>query len=731
MEQITGSVEDIRFRNDENGYTVLTLDMDGEPVTVAGNLPPVTPGDYLELDGEFTVHPRFGTQFKAERASVKQPHTVYGIVKFLGSGLIEGVGEKTAARIVDRFGTAALDVIENSPEKLATIKGISIAKARKISAGYETLYRQREAVMFLAGYGISVNLAMKLYSIYGAATVSTVKSNPYVLIEDVSGVGFLTADKIAQSLGIDKMSEFRMRAGLLHALKTACEKEGNTYLPREKLMEDAERLLGEYDEDVLERALEDLIIARKVVVPFEGAVMGEYYYRTERAVAVKLVKRVDGDGVVAPDISNVIDRFESINGITLHPTQREAVENAVGSGASVITGGPGTGKTTIINCILFVLDALGETATLLAPTGRAAKRITEGCGRDASTIHRALLSMTEGEKFDTSAVIVDEFSMVDIFLFKMLLDKMADETKLIMVGDADQLPSVGSGNVLRDIISSGLVPVTRLGFVYRQASTSLIAVSAHEINAGRMPDLTARDGDFFFFRMRSAQETADMTVELATKRIQSFCGIDPSRIQVIAALKNGVCGVNSLNARLQAALNGDSKRRVTIGEITFAEGDRVMHTVNNYDIEFMRGSMSGKGVFNGDIGLVKHVFETGELQVEFEDGRLVTYTGDTRKQLILSYAVTVHKSQGCEFDAVVMPVVGGAPVIMTRNLLYTAITRAKKMAVLVGDEYNIKRMVDNNYVAERFSALTVFIADAVNGMRKLYGNQNTSDGDIS
>ncbi len=723
MERITGSVEEIRFRNDENGWTALMLDMDGEPVTVAGNLPPVTPGDYLELEGEFVIHPRFGTQFKAERASVKQPHTVYGIIKFLGSGLIEGVGEKTAARIVDRFGTETIDIIEKSPEKLASIKGISLNKAKKIAEGYETLYRQREAVMFLASYGISVNLAMKLYAIYGSATVTTVKTNPYVLVEDVGGVGFLTADRIAQSLGIDKMSEFRMGAGLVHALKSACEKEGNTYLPRDRLMDEAKRILVEFDGDMLECALDSLIISRKAVVPFDGAVMGEHYYRTERAVGIKLVRRVDGDGVIATDISAVIDRFEKVNGIALHPTQREAVENAIASGASVITGGPGTGKTTIINCILFVLDSLGLSATLLAPTGRAAKRITEGCGREASTIHRALLSFAEGEKFDTSAVIVDEFSMVDIFLFKMLLDKLSDETKLIVVGDADQLPSVGSGNVLRDLIESKLVPVTKLGFVYRQAQTSLIALAAHEINDGRMPDLTSRDGDFFFFRMRSAQETADMTVELATKRITDFCGIEPHRIQVIAALKNGVCGVNSLNTRLQATLNGSSLKRVTLGDITFAEGDRVMHTVNNYDLEFMRGSISGKGVFNGDIGIVVHVFDTGEIQVEFEDGRLVTYTGDTRRQLILSYAVTVHKSQGCEFDAVVMPVVGGAPVIMTRNLLYTAITRAKKMAVLVGDEYYIKRMVDNNYVADRFSALKVFIADAKNDMRKLYGTE--------
>ena len=714
MEKLTGSVEDIRFRNDENGYTVLVLDSDGDPVTVTGMLPPVTPGDCLELEGEFMIHPKFGAQFKAARASVAQPHTVYGIVKFLGSGLIKGVGEKTAARIVDRFGTDAIDVIENTPERLAEIRGINANKAKSIAEDFKALKNQREAIMFLASYGVSVNLALKLYSVYGAATADTV--------EDINGVGFITADKIAQSIGIDPLSLFRMRAGILYSLKSACEKEGNTYMPREKLMDEARKTLQTYDEGLLEKALDDLLVARKIVIPFDGAVMGEAYYRTEHAAAVRMVKRVDGAGIVPVDISGVIDRFEKTYDLTLHDAQREAVINAVTSGASVITGGPGTGKTTIINCILFVLDYLSMSATLLAPTGRAAKRITEGCGREASTIHRALMSVEDGAKFTTSAVIVDEFSMVDIFLFKMLLDKMSDATKLIVVGDSDQLPSVGAGNVLRDLINSGLVPVTRLSFIYRQSQTGRIAFNAHEINAGRMPDLAARDGDFFFFPMRSPQSTADMTVELATSRITSRFGIEPSRIQVIAALKNGVSGVNSLNTRLQAALNGASKKRVDMGDYAIAEGDRVMHTVNNYDIEWTRGGITGNGVFNGDIGVVDKVFETGEIEVEFEDGRRVMYAGENKRQLILSYAVTVHKSQGCEFDAIVMPVVSGAPVIMTRNLLYTAITRAKKLAVLVGDEYNVKRMVENNYVAERFSALNVFIADAKNDMARLYGD---------
>jgi len=721
LERLTGSVEELRFRNDENGWTVLVIDAEGQPVTVAGSMPPVTPGDFLELDGEFVIHPRFGTQFKAERVSVAQPKTAYGIIKFLSSGLIEGVGEKTAARIVEKFGTDAIEVLEKSPLRLAEIKGISVAKAKAIGEQFDSMRAERDALMFLAGFGITVNLAMKLYAIYGAATAETVKSNPYVLVEDVSGIGFLTADKIAQSMGIDPMSVFRIRAGILYALKSACEREGNTYLPHAALIEEAGRLLQIDDAAAIERVLDMLRLERKIVYPFDGAVMDEYYYRTENGIAVKLVKRVDDAGAVVSGIDDTIDRFEKTAGIKLHATQREAVIKAVSSGVSVITGGPGTGKTTIINCILFVLDALGASALLLAPTGRAAKRITEGCGREASTMHRALMALEDGEKFTSGAVIVDEFSMVDIFLFKMLMEALNDTAKLIIVGDSDQLPSVGAGNVLRDLIKSGLVPVTRLGFVYRQSQTSRIAVSAHAINAGQMPELSAKDGDFFFFKRRTPQDVSDMTVELATKRITDFCGIEPSKIQVIAALKNGVAGVNSLNSRLQAALNPKSGDSVTVGDITFYTGDRVMHIVNNYELEWTRGGQSGKGVFNGDIGCVTFISKAGDMEVEFEDGRRAQYAADNRRQLILSYAVTVHKSQGCEFDAVVMPVVGGSPVIMTRNLLYTAITRAKKMAVLVGDEYNVKRMVENNYVAERYSALGKFIDSAKAGMRKLYG----------
>ncbi|MDE7463663.1 MAG: ATP-dependent RecD-like DNA helicase, partial [Clostridiales bacterium] len=707
-------------------YTVLVVETeDGAPVIVVGNLPPVTPGDSLELDGEFTIHPKFGAQFKAARASIAPPATPYGIIKFLSSGLIDGCGEKTAARIVEKFGAKTVEIFEKHPERLAEVKGISKAKAEKMAEAFEAQRYRRDAVMFLTGYGITVNLALKLCDIYGAATVSTVKNNPYLLVEDVDGVGFLTADKIARSLGIAENSPFRIRAGVLYSLNNACEKEGNTFLPRDGLVERTVKLLGSADEDAVQNAIEQLRVERKLVVPFDGAVMGEMYYRTEKAAAVKIVKRVDGAGETLADVSELIDRFEKINSIKLHPAQREGVVNAVSHGVSVITGGPGTGKTTIINCILFILDALGSKSLLLAPTGRAAKRITDGCGRDAFTIHRALMSLEDGEKFGENAVIVDEFSMVDIFLFRNLLEAINDGARLIVVGDADQLPSVGSGNVLRDLIASGLAPVTRLSYIYRQSATSRIAVSAHDINEGRVPDLGARDGDFFFFPIKSPEAISDMTVELATERITSKFGIDPARIQVIAALKNGVAGVNNLNARLQKALNGGAgsgKKHIEIGDVTFCEGDRVMHTVNNYDLEWTRGAHEGRGVFNGDIGVVATIMATGEIEVEFEDGRRTLYVGDTRRQLILSYAVTVHKSQGCEFDAIVMPIVGGAPVIMTRNLLYTAITRAKKLAVLVGDDYHVRRMVDNNYVAERFSALSQFIDDAKAGMRKLFNS---------
>lgn len=723
MERISGAVEEVIFRNDENGYTVLVIETDdGEPVTAVGSFPSVTPGDTLQLEGEFKIHPRFGTQFKTIKASIAPPVTPLGIIKFLSSGLIPGCGEKTAVRIVEHFGKSTAEILEKYPSRLSEVKGISPKKARTIGDAYAELAVQRSTVMFLSGYGITVNLALKLYEIYGASTIDTVKNNPYILVEDVNGVGFITADRIARSLGIAEDSPCRIRAGVLHSLTSACEKGGNTYLPHSVLVSEAIKLLGERTEEI-NTAIENLRTERRLVVPFDDAVMAESYYRTERSAAVKLVKRVDEASDNFNDVTKLIDIFEKTYDIKLHEAQREAVLNAISSGVSVITGGPGTGKTTIINCILFVLDSIGMSALLLAPTGRAAKRITEGCDRPASTIHRALMGLERGEKFSQNAVIVDEFSMVDIFLFNMLLDGVNNNAKLVIVGDADQLPSVGAGNVLRDLIASKLVPVTRLSYIYRQSQTSRIAISAHEINEGKVPDLTAKDGDFFFFKMKSPEATADMAVELATTRITGFCGIEPSKIQVIAALKNGIAGVNNLNTRLQKQLNGEQSKSVTVGDVTFCEGDRVMHTLNNYDLEWRRVATEGKGVFNGDIGVVAELTETGEIIVEFEDGRRAVYAGDTRKQLILSYAITVHKSQGCEFDAVVMPVVGGAPVIMTRNLLYTAITRAKKMVVLVGDDYYVERMVKNNYVAERYSALQYFIAEAKDDMRKLYSTQ--------
>lgn len=724
---IDGTVEDIRFRNDESGWTVAVLDCGGEPITVTGKMPKVSPGDTVSAEGELVIHPQFGTQFKIISANVSTPKNEYGIVKFLASGLLPYCGEKTAAKLVDKFGENTLTIMENSPETVAkSIKGITLKKAQAMRDVLADLSCQRETITFLANYAVSVNLALKLYELYGENTIETVKRNPYILIEDVDGVGFVTADKIAQSMGIEADSDFRIRAGITYALKSTCDKDGNTYLPEEELLPRVKQLLQVSDDDKIAAALDSLRIDRRVVC-VDGNVMLKRLYRAEKTAATELVKIVDKSNMLAVDVAPLVERYQTINSIRLNDAQQTAVKNAICSGVSIITGGPGTGKTTIIKCILYVLDTLGLKPLLLAPTGRAAKRITESCGKDAFTIHRALSAVNDASCFEENAVIVDEFSMVDIFLFKRLLDALSDESKLIVVGDADQLPSVGAGNVLRDLIDSGAVPVTRLEYIYRQGNESMITFNAHEINAGRMPKLNLKDGDFYFFKQRDAKSVADMTVELATSRITRFCGIEPSRIQVVGALKNGEAGVKALNVRLQKSLNGAATEYAEVGDDKFYKGDRVMHVVNNYDLAWTREGLTGKGVFNGDIGVVAAVRADGDIEVEFEDGRHVIYQNAMRRELILSYAITVHKSQGCEFDAIVMPIVSGAPLIMTRNLLYTAITRAKKLAVLVGDEFNIKRMVENNYVATRYSLLKEFIAKTKVGFSLLYGDGETAD----
>ncbi len=732
--EIKGSIDEIRFRNEENGYTIAVLDVEGEPLIAVGTFPPLSEGEYVSLEGEYVLHPKFGKQFKAVKIVSGQPDSADGIIRYLGSGLIKGVGPKTALMLVNAFGARTLEVIESMPLMMSKIKGISRKKAEEISSEYIKIKDMKEAVMYLQSRNISLSLSLKIYKTYGEQTVAAVKSNPYRLIEEIDGVGFLTADKIAAEVGIARDSNFRISAGIIYSLMHSGERNGNTFLPAEMIVTEASALLEIEPEKISER-IEELMISGKLRKFSDGESEGYALtatFRAEKAAAAKLIALKEEANRIYVSCGEEISQFETLKNIKLHHHQKDAVESAILNGVSVITGGPGTGKTTIIKCILSILDSHKLTYTLMAPTGRAAKRLSETTGRDASTIHRALMltpgSNYGGEILSTDAVIVDEFSMVDIFLFNSLLQNLRTGTKLIIVGDKDQLPSVGAGNVLADIMSSGSVPVANLTEVYRQGEESLITLNAHAINRGEMPLLSNGSGDFFFIREKDPARIATLTSDLAAERIPKYINSDPSKIQILSPIKNGLCGTNNLNSVMQQRLNGQAGDEIMTEGFKFKKGDRVMHTANNYSLSWKKlsafGSYEGEGVFNGDLGYIEDIRpEIGEIDVFFEDGRLATYTPDIRNQLILAYAITIHKSQGSEFDGCIIPVYGGNPMIMTRNLLYTAITRAKKIVVLVGEEYNIKRMVDNNYIAKRYSMLKTFISESAVKFGILYAEQ--------
>ncbi len=726
---VSGTIENIIYRNSENGYTVLELYSRGESFTVSGKFPIVGKGEELELEGEFKVNPKYGEQFVADNVKVNRPTDATAIERYLSCGLIPGVGEATARNIVKHFGDKTLDIIEESPKMLAGIKGISIKKANEIHLAYSEIKKMQQAVMFLQKYDITISMAVKIYGKYKNKTEEVLSSNPYRLIEDIDGIGFKTADKIALKLGVTADSPKRIRAGVVFALNEIAEKQGSTLAIVPNVVAGACEVL-ELDEgssELVESAIADLEITGTVKrIEFNGepALAISKYYSMEKYIAQKLCNLIGSDAAHKLGSDEDIKQFEELSQITLHENQKQAILAGTSEGVVVITGGPGTGKTTIVKGILKIFKNQKMKCLLCAPTGRAAKRLEEQTGESASTIHRALEAnfakagrgfvRNENNPLEADVVIVDEVSMLDVFLMSSLLKALPFGTRLILVGDKDQLPSVGAGNVLADIIESQMFKVVELTQIYRQSEDSMINFNAHKINNSEMPDLSVKSSDFFYSATSEPEAVANEIVSLICERMPKyFSDISSDDIQVIAPMKAGLAGTNNLNELIQAKLNPESsaKNEIVLNKRVFREGDRVMQIVNNYDREWEKisgfgNAVYGEGVFNGDMGKIDEIItEINEVYVTFDDGRRAAYSYAELDEIVLSYAITIHKSQGSEFPVVIIPIMGGSPLLMNKNLLYTAVTRAKKVVVLIGKRSNIFYMISNKYSATRNTML--------------------------
>ena len=724
MSKFEGTVEDIVFRNDQNGWTVASIKLDGDRkrITAVGVMPFLSTGEHAIFDGELTDHKDYGRQIKVQSYEATRPETKSGVERFLASGLIKGVGPATARQIVDYFGKRALDVLESEPERLTEVPGIGPKRAAMIAESFAQHNDMRNTLIFLQNYGLSPNLSMKIYRAFGDMTESVLRSNPYRLVDEIDGVGFRIADDIAMSLGFGRESEFRLRSGIKYVLNEAANSAGHVYLPRPMLLAQAARVLNA-EEALVDGVMRGLVLQGDLIAETVGEDTAVYLPRLHRAeceaarLMLRLKKSVRPPRLGQAEALAQIKRHEDALGVSLCAEQRQAALAALMEGVCVITGGPGTGKTTSINVIIRLMRQLGEVE-LCAPTGRAAKRMSEATGCPARTIHRLLeysgerqgFARDEDNPLDADVVIVDEMSMVDVFLMRSLLCALRPGTRLVMVGDVDQLPSVGAGNVLKDLIASDTLRVVRLTEIFRQAGQSQIVLNAHRINRGEYPEIRTKGTDFFLERRQTPEETGRSVVALVQSRLPKYMGLDPLRdIQVMAPMKRGDVGVFALNARLQEALNppGD-KPQLNHGGAIFRLGDKVMQVRNNYDLVWNRSGEEGEGAFNGDIGYILAVdAKARALTVEFDDGRVADYDESMLDDLELAYCMSVHKSQGSEFDAVVLPLLSGPPMLLTRNLLYTAVTRAKRLVVIVGREGCVRAMVDNNHITCRYSALDI------------------------
>ena len=732
-ESITGYIDHIIFRNEDNGYTVMVLKgvSEEDELTCVGSFPVVTQGASVELEGNFTQHPVYGKQFQAVRLTEKMPEDALAMERYLGSGAIKGIGAALAGRIVRHFGDDTFQIVENEPERLSEVKGISEKKAREIAMQIAEKSDMRKAMMFLQKYGISLNLGAKIYQKYGDSVYSVLQENPYRLADDISGVGFKIADEIAYRIGIHTDSDYRIKSGMVYTLLQATG-EGHVYLPKDELFQRAAELLG-VDSSYMEKHLVDLAMDRKIVQKEQGDQILIYpaqYYYLELNTA-RMLRELD---IFCPEDEKIVERrivqIEKETGTVLDEMQKKAVQEAAGHGLLILTGGPGTGKTTTINAIIRYFEGEGAEIRLAAPTGRAAKRMTEATGYEAQTIHRLLelSGMPEDDRegqpihfernaenpLETDVIIIDEMSMVDIHLIHSLLMAVTAGTRLILVGDENQLPSVGPGNVLRDIIRSGQFPVVELKKIFRQASESDIVVNAHKINKGEQVEINNKSRDFFFLKRYDADIIIRVVIALIQEKLPKYVEAKPFEIQVLTPMRKGLLGVERLNQILQRYLNPPdaSKKEKEIGQGLFREGDKVMQVRNNYQLEWeIRGRYGipiekGVGVFNGDTGIIKTINEFAETaEIEFEDGRWAEYSFKQLDELELAYAVTIHKSQGSEYPAVIIPLLSGPRMLMNRNLLYTAVTRARKCVTVVGSEETFRDMIRNEKQQRRYSSL--------------------------
>ena len=778
-DHLTGMVQSIIYHNEENGFTVFTVSTedDEDTTTCTGYISAPLEGETLKMEGTYVQNPRYGLQLSVTKLERTRPSTAFGIEKYLSSGVIKGLGAKTAKLIVARFGEQTFDILENEPERIAKIKGISLKKALSFAESFHAQADQRRVMLFLQEYGISPTFAMKIYKRYKEETVDAIKANPYRLADDIDGIGFKTADAIAHKLGISKDAPERISAGVRYCLWEAAG-EGHTCIPTAQLTHQAAELLlapAELIESELIRMQMDRLIVREKVDDEEDSLvfLSSLYY-AEISVSAKLsalsainimtaagaaekrnspviaasepslrAKRSNpekmqgldcfGKTTLAmtdgphSDLENSIFALEKETGITLSDGQRQAVVAALSQGVLIITGGPGTGKTTTINTIIGMLEARGLEISLAAPTGRAAKRMTEATGREAKTVHRLLevsfmsedsrrqaFNKNEESPLETDVLIVDEFSMMDILLTQSLLKAVAVGTRLILVGDVDQLPSVGPGNVLKDLIDSGVLATARLTEVFRQAAKSAIITNAHRINKGEYPDISDKENDFFFVRRNTPEGVIQTIMDLVETRLPAYKGFDKRLdIQVLSPMRKSNLGVANLNNLLQAKLNppAPAKKEREFRSVIFREGDKVMQIRNNYDATWTMHNQRGvtidfgEGVFNGDMGTIHEIDDELGITIIFDDGRRIVYDFSQLEELELAYAVTVHKAQGSEYRVVVIPVYNGPPMLLTRNLLYTAVTRARELAVLVGEPATLHRMVDNNRITHRYTAL--------------------------